>query len=195
MPVKKYFIAIVIPQPLFDKIEAVKNSLLKSHQLKCALRSPSHITLHRPFVWKEEKEKILIESLSSFQFEENFEVVLKNYNFFEPRVIYVDVCKNEILNKLHLQLTRFAKQKLRLFNDVDDKRGFHPHVTIAFRDIKKPLFPVLKEKFISEELNGTFNYQGFTLLKFSDKWEKAHFFENKSLSNNITDLDLKNINN
>ena len=87
MPVKKYFIAIVIPQPLFDKIEAVKNSLLKSHQLKCALRSPSHITLHRPFVWKEEKEKILIESLSSFQFEENFEVVLKNYNFFEPNAL------------------------------------------------------------------------------------------------------------
>ena len=115
MPVKKYFIAIVIPQPLFDKIEGIKNSLLKSHQLKCALRSPSHITLHRPFEWKEEKEKILIESLSNFRFEENFEVVLNDYNFFEPRVIYVDVCKNEILNKLHLELTRFAKQKLKYY--------------------------------------------------------------------------------
>ena len=71
------------------------------------------------------------------------------------------------------------REKLRLFNEVDDKRGFHPHVTIAFRDIKKPLFPVLKEKFISEKINGTFNYQGFTLLKLSDKWEEAHFFENK----------------
>lgn len=179
MPVKKYFIAIVIPQPLFDKIEAVKILLLKSHQLKCALRSPSHITLHRPFEWKEEKEKILIESLSSFQFEEKFEIALKNYNFFEPRVVYVDVCENELLNTLHLELTRFAKQKLRLFNDLEDKRGFHPHVTIAFRDIKKKLFPILKEKFISEEINGEFNYKGFTLLKLNKKWEEAHFFENK----------------
>jgi hypothetical protein len=38
---------------------------------------------------------------------------------------------------------------------------------------------MLKEKFISEKINGTFNYQGFTLLKLSDKWEEAHFFENK----------------
>ncbi len=181
MPVKKYFIAIVIPQPLFDKIEAIKNLLLMSYQLKCALRSPSHITLHRPFEWKEEKEKILIEILSGFKFEEDFKIALKNYNFFDPRVIYVDVCTNDILNKLHSELTQFAKQKLRLFNDLEDKRRFHPHVTIAFRDIKKNLFPILKEKFISEEINGEFKYQGFNLLKLNKKWEEVFFFKNKQI--------------
>jgi len=171
MTVKKYFLAIVIPQPLLDKVEAVKQQLFTEHNLKGALRSPAHITLHRPFEWKEEKENVLIEKLETFKFESEFEIILNNFSFFEPRVIYVDVVASEALNELHDALKKYAKKELRLFNEADDLRGFHPHVTVASRDLKKTKFYELQADFIGKKLNGSFNYTGFCLLKLDKKWE------------------------
>lgn len=175
MPAKKYFIAIIIPEPLFSEIEAVKQKLLNEHGLKGALRSPSHITLHRPFEWKEEKENVLIKKLKDFAFSSAFDIELKNYAWFEPRVIYVDVVANGFLTEMHKQLSTFAKKELKLFNEVEDKRGFHPHVTIAFRDLKKLKFYELQVAFDKKKLGGVFKYKGFSLLKLEKKWEEIYF--------------------
>jgi 2'-5' RNA ligase len=177
MTAKKYFIAIVIPQPLFTEIEAVKTELYHSHQLKGGLRSPAHITLHRPFEWKEEKEEWLIEKLHSFSFSTQFNIELKNFAAFEPRVIYVNVIKNENLYELHNELKQFAKKELKLFNEDEDKRGFHPHITVAFRDLKKPKFYELWPQFENMALKGVFDYSGFSLLRLEDKWEEIAFFK------------------
>jgi 2'-5' RNA ligase len=50
-------------------------------------------------------------------------------------------------------------------------RGFHPHITVAFRDLKKQKFIELWENFISKEFNESFNYEGFCLLRLEKKWE------------------------
>lgn len=171
MTVKKYFLAIVIPSPLFEKVEAVKQQLFDEHALKGALRSPAHITLHRPFEWKEEKETVLIEELKTFKFDKRFDITLNNFSFFEPRVIYVDVAPNEALNGLYDQLKKHAKNKLRLFNEEDDMRGFHPHITVASRDLKKAKFYELQEEFQVKNLSGSFVCEGFCLLKLNKKWE------------------------
>lgn len=171
MPAKKYFIAIVIPEPLFTEIEAVKQNLFNEHGLKGALRSPAHITLHRPFEWKEEKEELLIEKLRNFKFNSDFKIELQDFAWFEPRVIYVNVQPNEQLFELHSLLTSHAKQELKLFNEVEDLRGFHPHVTIAFRDLKKPKFYELQKMFLERQFRGSFRYAGFSLLKLEKKWE------------------------
>ncbi len=179
MGAKKYFIAIVIPEPLFTEIESLKHELLTSHGLKGALRSPAHITLHRPFEWKEEKEGLLIEKLRNFKFDSDFKIELQDFAWFEPRVIYVNVQSNEQLFELHSRLTSYAKQELKLFNEAEDLRGFHPHVTIASRDLKKPIFYELQESFKSRKLEGIFGYQGFSLLKLENKWEFLHLFKNE----------------
>lgn len=176
MGVKKYFIAVVIPAPVQQKIETLKQELLKDYGLKGALRSPAHITIHRPFEWKEEKENELIEKLNSFRFQTAFNLEVKNFSFFEPRVIYADVLPNELLFQLHQQLTVFAKKELRLFNEAEDLRGFHPHITVAFRDLKKPVFYKLHPIFKDKELYGSFNYEGFSLLKLEKIWEELKFF-------------------
>lgn len=175
MGLKKYFIAIVIPEPFLSQIEGIKNDLHEIHGLRGALRSPAHITLHRPFEWKEEKEPELIQKISSFRFPVSFPLELKDFAFFEPRVIFVNVVKNDALYQLHDALTAFAKKELRLFNESDDLRGFHPHVTVAFRDLKKPKFYELKSAFESKSFAGTFNYSGFSILKLEKKWEEIRF--------------------
>ena len=181
MTVKKYFLAIVIPQPLFDKVEAVKQKLFEQHGLRGALRSPAHITLHRPFEWKEEKENVLIERLKAFNFNHNFCVELNNFSFFEPRVIYVDVLPNNDLLTLQDALKTHAKKELKLFNEVNDLRGYHPHVTVASRDLKKPMFYELKTNFENQKLSGTFNCIDFSLLKLEKKWEVLQTFSFNNL--------------
>jgi 2'-5' RNA ligase len=173
---KKYFIAILLPEPLLGQVEALKQELLQQFNLKGALRSPSHITLHRPFEWKEEKEEILIKTLEEFQFDGKFSVRLNNFNSFTPRVIYVDVTASEMLEKLHTELKYFAQEKLHLFNEVGDMRGFHPHVTIAFRDLKKNKFPEVWKQFSDRKFTGDFPYTGFSLLKLEKRWEPIHKF-------------------
>lgn len=177
MGVKKYFIAIAIPMPLSGAIAAVKQDLFKQHHLKGALRSPSHITLHRPFEWKEEKEAALIEKLSSFKFNKPFTVEVKDFAFFEPRVIYADVLPNETLSELHNKLTGFARRELKLFNEAEDERGFHPHITVAFRDLKKPLFYELQPVFARQKIEGKFNCAQICLLRLEEKWEVYKEFD------------------
>ncbi|MES2679348.1 MAG: 2'-5' RNA ligase family protein [Bacteroidota bacterium] len=177
MDVKKYFIAIVIPAPVFGRIEEIKQELFKQCNLKGALRSPSHITLHRPFEWKEAKEQELIEKLRAFEFGESFDIALKGFDFFEPRVIYINVVQQQLLYDLHEGLKRFAKKELGLLNEVNDLRGFHPHVTVAFRDLKKAVFYGLQENFKSRYFEGDFKYAGFSLLKFEKTWEELYFFK------------------
>jgi 2'-5' RNA ligase len=173
---RKYFLAIIIPQPLLDEIEKIKLELHNKHELKGALRSKAHITLHRPFEWKEEKEAFLIETLQQFKFSNPCHIELQNFNCFEPRVIYVDVLANIVLNELHNELKYFVQKNLKLFNEVNDMRGFHPHVTIAFRDLKKPLFYELWQTFNQKIINGNFKLNEFVLLKLEDKWETISRF-------------------
>ncbi len=180
MSVKKYFLAIVIPEPFFTKAETIKEKLFEEHGLKGALRSPAHITLHRPFIWKEEKEFLLTETLSKFKFETEFNVEFNNFSFFEPRVIYIDIKPNNALEKLHTQLTKFAKKELALFNEAEDLRGFNPHITIASRDLKKANFYELQPVFSAKEFGGIFNCANFSLLKLENKWEILKSFSFKT---------------
>ena len=177
MSTRKYFIAIVIPEPAQREIEHIKQKLFTDCGLKGALRSPAHITLHRPFEWKEKNENVLIQKLRLFKFDRSFTVELDNFDVFEPRVIFVNVVKNEMLKVLHDELAAFCKRELHLFNEFEDKRGFHPHVTIAFRDLKKPLFYSLKDEFLSRQMKGSFVYKEFSLLKLDKRWEVLENFQ------------------
>ena len=169
---KKYFIAIVLPPPVFEEAEKIKHELYINHHLKGALRSPAHITLHRPFEWREEKENLLLETLNTFKFDDkNIAIELNNFAFFEPRVIYIDVLPNTILVDFHKALKTFAKTKLGLLNEVNDLRGFHPHVTVAFRDLKKRMFYELKEEFAQKQFTASFNCNQISVLKLTNKWE------------------------
>ena len=144
---------------------------------KGALRSPAHITLHMPFEWKEEKETLLIEKLSEFKFEGLLSIKLHDFSCFEPRVVFIDVAPNESLNELQKSLVKHAKLNLNLFNQANDMRGFHPHITIAFRDLKKAKFYEAWEHFKGQKFIEEFDIRNFCLLKQNDNlWENYHEF-------------------
>ncbi|MBC7694462.1 MAG: 2'-5' RNA ligase family protein [Burkholderiales bacterium] len=168
---QKYFIAIVPPDPLLVEIQDIKQSIFEKYQTKGALMSPGHITLHMPFSFEGDKEYKLFDCLNEFQYNAAFPIYLNNYDCFEPRVIFINIIKNEELIELQKQLVNHVKRSLNLFNQSDDMRGFHPHITIAFRDLKKPVFYKIWEEFKNKSFERNFSCNSFCLLKHvKDKW-------------------------
>lgn len=166
---QKYFIAIIPPEPVFSEVEKVKLEISQKYNNKSSLRSPAHITLHMPFEMKESKEQDLIQKISDFKFSSSFSVELKNYSGFEPKVIFIDVIPNDTLNTLQKELVFHVKSNLNIFNQYEDKRAYHPHVTIAFRDLKKTDFYLANEEYKTKTFSAKFQVNSFFLLKHAGK--------------------------
>ena len=171
----EYFIAITPPQPVYEEAMALKNYFNDNYQSKASLNSPPHITLHMPFKWKEAKEPLLVEKLSQFASDQHLlEVVLRNFNCFHPRVIYIDVVANEKLTALQNELHRFFKIELNVFNANYKEHPFHPHLTLAFRDLKKQNFEKAWEEFREKNFEAKFQVSEIVLLKHDGKMWQPH---------------------
>ncbi len=173
-----YFVAIVPPEPIRSELTGLKNWMFEEFGSKAALRSPPHITLHMPFKWKHHKEKLLETSLKNLASTiSTFEVQLHNFNCFEPRVIYVDVEKNEQLASLRNEVMRLSRQEWKL-DLPKDLRGFNPHITIGFRDFKKPQFYKAWEQVKNKPFSAAFSINSLVLLKHNGThWEEHKKFE------------------
>lgn len=173
-PEQLYFIAIVPPEPIYSEALQLKQYFKDHHNSRAALNSPPHITLHMPFTWKETEEHYLLDKLQAFATnQKSFEIELNNFSAFEPRVIFIDVVKNEDLESLQKQLKRFCKIELNLFNADYKELAFHPHLTLAFRDLKKTEFYRAWEEFKGRELETSFVVNSISLLKHDGKEWKA----------------------
>jgi 2'-5' RNA ligase len=172
---KEYFVAIVPPAPLFDDAYNLKLYMQEKYESKAALRSPPHITLHMPFRWKEEKEAALISEIKIFADKvEPVKVCVDNFAAFAPRVIYLNVVNSEPLSKLQHELRKYFKTALNIFNADYKDLPFHPHLTIAFRDLKKALFEEAWNEFKSKEYKTEFIADSLTLLKHDGKIWNVH---------------------
>lgn len=172
-----YFIAIVPPQEVSSKITKLKEEVAQKYQSKHALKSPPHITLHMPFKWKDKRFNQLAEVMKKIN--NNlvpFSVKLSDFDFFEPRVVFVDVEPSARLEALQTEVMKRCKKDLKLDNGNYKNRPFHPHVTIGFRDLKKPLFYEAKKEFEDRFFEGQFCIDKVELLKHDgEKWVAVVF--------------------
>jgi 2'-5' RNA ligase len=169
----QYFIAIVPPSPVYDDAIEQKQYFKDHYQSKASLNSPPHITLHMPFRWREDKEAELIEQLNHFASNiQPFTITLDNFSSFPPRVIFINVIKSPELEQLYLDLKRFCKRELNLFNADYKEQPFHPHLTLAFRDLKKPNYQRAWHEFEQKKYRADFPAKSITLLKHDGKtWQ------------------------
>lgn len=172
-----YFIAIVPPIEIQDEITKLKHEVAERYESKHALCSPPHITLHMPFKWKEKRFDELAGLIKNLNGDlEPFEVQLRGFDFFEPRVVFMDVVKNETLNLLQHDVVEACRKQLKLDNANFKNRAFHPHVTIGFRDLKKRMFYEAKKEFEKREVSCEFQAKEITLLKHDGKkWNVVVF--------------------
>ncbi len=182
-PIKnRYFIGIVPPASLFEQACELKHYFRDHFQSKASLNSPPHVTLHMPFEWKAEKEAELVNALHRFASgQPTIKIVLKDFSCFAPRVIFINVVRSKELSDMQRSIRLFCKKELGLFNADYKDLPFHPHITVAFRDLKKSMFTQAWEEFKDKKIEADFLADRITLLKHVErKWmvEKEFMFVN-----------------
>jgi 2'-5' RNA ligase len=170
-----YFIALVAPDEINQ--HALQWKLMMKERFGCevALRSPAHITLIPPFWMKDEMENDLISALDNFsKSESGFDIVLRNFNHFKPKVIFIDVVKNGSLISLQQTLENYLISTEKIPIKKDD-RPFHPHVTIATRDLHKKAFYEAWEYFKDKNYEAEWLAQEISILRHNKKnWDVIH---------------------
>lgn len=169
----QYFIAIVPSHPAFEQAMEWKLYVSQHYGATAALRSPPHITLHMPFQWKLSREDDLNNGFRNFAKTQNsFPISLNGFGWFEPRVIFIRVEESPSLHSLQNQLVRFCRVQFNLFNAQYQDKPFYPHLTIAFRDLKKPDFYRAQREFGDRQFSAHFEATDFALLKHDGKkWQ------------------------
>ncbi len=168
-----YFLAICPTDRLKEEVYQKKLEISQKYNTNGAFRSSAHITLQMPFKLGQKKAIVLEQDLIKFADKISpFEIELNGFGAFEPRVVYIAVEDNENLNNLHKELESVLK-KNQIFNSTHKNRGFHPHITIAFRDLKKRDFYPLWEEVKNKEFKRSFEANGLMLYRHNgSEWEE-----------------------
>ena len=155
-----------------------KNYFALAHNSRGALRSPPHITLHMPFSWADRKTPKLIGTLENLAAGlKPFEIQLKGFGCFEPRVIFIRIEPAADLNLMHKKTEYAFKTELNLFNAVYRNEAFMPHLTLAFRDLKKEAFNKAWQEFEHKPFEAVWKIDNICLLKHDgQKWEPFKWF-------------------
>lgn len=137
-----------------------------------ALRSPAHITIIPPDWFDEEKEAALKQAIDQFSEQEPpVEIQISNFAAFAPRVIYADILPNEQLRSLQARFQQMIIDK-KLFPVKSGGHPFHPHITIATRDLHKKAFHEAWEAFKEKKYSASWIAKELSLLKHNGKnWE------------------------
>lgn len=170
---KLYFVALIPPAEVCDRVLKLKQEVAEKFGSKAALKSPPHITLHMPFNFKENKEDKLNNVLGSFAMQQQ-PMLIRQEGFasFAPRVIYISVEKTDELKHFRSDLVREMRRGLNLDNADYKDQAFHPHMTIAFRDLKKSIFPEAWMYYKDQEFHEEWNCDRLALLKHNGKtWD------------------------
>ena len=167
-----YFIALVAPEEINEKILKWKHFMKDHFGCVAALKSPAHITLVPPFWMQPGLEPDLEKSIHEFSSQQkSFVVHLQNFSAFKPRVIYAEVVKNTAIDSLQNSFADYILLQNKYPLDKDN-RPFHPHVTIATRDLYKKAFYEAWEIFSRKEYKAEWKIDAISLLRHNKKnWD------------------------
>lgn len=167
-----YYIAVLPPETIREEIKTFKTEVLRRFDSGHALRSPAHITLQMPFHYEEDEEAQLINALELLvRDEDKFSCELEGFGHFGNRTVFVEVHPNKELTSLRQRLQALLRKKFG-FNSRKLPERFHPHITIANRDLAPEKFNSCRETFEGKTYRRTFGITTLALLKHKgDHWE------------------------
>jgi 2'-5' RNA ligase len=170
-----YFVALVLPEELNQEILKWKHYMHERFQCSVGLKSPAHITLVPPFWLDEAKKNSLLADVNRIAGDHHsFSIETKNFSAFKPRTIFIDVAENEALTKLKHRVDLSFKNNKRYRMKIDD-RPFHPHITIATRDLFKKNFYEVWPVFEKERFEKKWEATGVSVLRHNKKnWDVIH---------------------
>jgi 2'-5' RNA ligase len=167
-----YFIAVVLPQDLDEKVLLWKKYMQEKYRCKVGLKSPAHITIVPPFWLESNMEEALLNDVDILAKDiYPFSLITNDFSAFKPRTIFIAVQKNTELDKLKQKADQHFSDKEHYKIKIET-RQFHPHITIATRDLLKKDFyecwPFFETKEFKEEWEAT----GLSVLRHNKRnWE------------------------
>jgi 2'-5' RNA ligase len=177
-----YFAAIVLPAHLDERILYWKKLMQERYGCKVGLKSPAHITFIPPFWMESSEEGNFIKDIDAVAATiPVFTISTNNFSAFKPRTIFVAVDQNVELEQAKLKVDAFFQQhnpyKVKL-----DRRPFHPHISIATRDLFKKDFYEAWPLFEKELFKENFTAEGLSILRHNKKnWDVIHTSQFKNI--------------
>ena len=173
-----YFIGLVPPEDIRDRVRALKLEMQRRFGAGHALKSPAHITLQMPFRLSGEKIEVLEMSLREFSaLQTRFHLHLVDFDCFAPRVIFIGVKNSKPLIGLEGDLKKALSGKGILPAGEGDL-PFHPHMTIATRDLNEAAFHKAWPEFEQRSFRMEFEAKSLFLLRHNGSlWELYREFE------------------
>ncbi|HEY0750342.1 MAG TPA: 2'-5' RNA ligase family protein [Chitinophagaceae bacterium] len=167
-----YFAALVLPEELNQKVLKYKLYMQDRYECRVGLKSPAHITIIAPFWHEEEKEKDLVRLVENIsEHSHPFLISTDNFSAFKPKTIFIALKENEHLSHLKRKADEILLQHEEIAIKPDD-RPFHPHITIATRDLYKKDFRDAWTHFAEKEFREQWIVEGLSLLRHNKKnWD------------------------
>ncbi|MEX0721417.1 MAG: 2'-5' RNA ligase family protein [Balneolaceae bacterium] len=175
---KLYFISLIPPSPLRDEIQKLKYYVRDKYNSSRSLNAPPHITLLAPFKLSGAKEE-LSDMLDRFSSKwRSFKISFNHFSVFSPRVIFIDVEKSKELLQIQKHLENMARSNPDIFSYNYDEREYHPHLTLAFRDLSKADFYKAWDEFKHKKFEADFLTEKMSLLKHNgEQWKVVEEFD------------------
>lgn len=172
MPDNLYLLAVLPPPPLREKVRELKVEMRNRFGAGHALKSPAHITLQMPFRLDPVKEPALLALLENWSRRQTlFPVKLDGFGAFPPRVVFIRVADHQPVSALENSL-RMALAGESTLEVETAQRPFHPHMTIATRDLSEPAFHRAWAEYKDRPFEADFEVHSLFLLKHNGKvWE------------------------
>jgi 2'-5' RNA ligase len=174
-----YLTAILPPEELTQQIDEIRKECAVRFNVKAALKPPVHITLYKPIKLEADREKELLQILQGIKRNhEPFKVELENFDTFNSTVVYIRVLKNQGLWNLEHEIKKAYKDRGIDTEEESSNKAYHPHITIAYRDIPRATFPVMWTAYKNKKFKRNFMASHFTLLKHNgEKWLPLQNFD------------------
>ena len=164
-----YFIAIIPPADVAQPLDNLRHELSRKFNSSHALNSPPHITLVPPFKMKREQLARLEEALKkSAKRHHPFSLKVNDFGHFGQHTLFAKVNLQDKLRLLQQDVHGAVKDELSLQIDRLE-REYHPHLTLAFKDLKKSQFSPAWQYLQQKELKLHFEACNIVLLRHSGK--------------------------
>jgi 2'-5' RNA ligase len=170
-----YFAALLLPADAASRINEVKDYFAERYGWKVALRSPAHITLIPPFRMHPSMEEEWCTAMDALCIQlQTISIDAKGWGHFGKRTLFLEPQLTPGLSALKKAADNFVRAHPQFGASVDDRR-FHPHVTVANRDIGPGEFAEALAWLETQSFPRSWEAAGITTLRYGQKkWDVWH---------------------
>ena len=171
-------IAILLPQPISAHVKSEQQFLADHFGPRHALRTPPHITLIPPLEVNDEDIKKIVSIGKEIATQTQcFKLELNGYGAFKPRVVFIKLIENIMLNNLYQLWRKNIEQQAPHLLERYPDRSYHPHLTLAHRDVTPQQFDNIWKWYKVKSFESVIEITGCWMLKHSSSgWAKEQEF-------------------